>query len=395
MVFVGVNSIGKTLLVNQVLSSRFRKEFLTGKKVKLIFLEFKDKFPPTSQQLYRYWLEKSAEVFRYKLNKGEEYNDFSFYYHLGEMAKRLKPDEKAVFIVLDFQHLLLQGETFFRSLIYLQRWTYGRITFVILSEPHILECDNIWLHRFIQDLAKNRYIFLKLFDKKTILADIEREQSYLQANLGLRRSLVTRYSGGLHGVIGALCYFLHNNPKVKDGRALKKIVFGDEMFRYWINDIFSSLPPQSVRILQEVVLKEKQFSNYKHAIYGKWLIDLGFLKRNGRFRHPLMLPYLKEFTVQEQEIDTTFKLIKGQFYKGESKLRLSKQEQAILHLFVKSKGKLVTYDEIGESLWRKNTEKFSLWAISQIISRLRKKLTHYDIHPQTIRSVRAEGYIFS
>lgn len=311
------------------------------------------------------------------------------------MAKRLKPDEKAVFIVLDFQHLILQGETFFRSLIYLQRWTYGRVTFVILSEPHILECNNIWLLRFIQDLAKNKYSFLKLYDKKTVLADIEREESYLQVNLGLRRSLVTRYSGGLHGVIGALCYFLHNNPKVKDGKALKKIVFSDEMFRYWIHDIFSSLPPAAIRILQDVVLKGSLFSKYKHTTYGRWLVELGFLKRNGRFRQPLMLPYLKEFKAQEQEIDTSLKLIKGQFYTGESKLRLSRQEQAVLHLFVKSKGKLVTYDAIGEILWRKNTEKFSLWAISQIISRLRKKLTRYDIHPQTIRSVRAEGYIFS
>lgn len=61
LVFVGINSIGKTLLVNQVLSSRFRKEFLKEKKAKLIFLEFKDKFPPTSQQLYWYWLEKQPK----------------------------------------------------------------------------------------------------------------------------------------------------------------------------------------------------------------------------------------------------------------------------------------------------------------------------------------------
>lgn len=310
------------------------------------------------------------------------------------MAKRLKKKEKMVFVILDAQNILNQGEAFFKALVYLHRFTYRQISYIFLSEPQILSTSNIWAQRFIQDSTNYRFHYLKMFDRKTILADIKREESLLKTELSEKqRSLILKYSGGLHGVIGALAYFLKNNPQVRDIRGLKKIVSQDRMFQYWIEDILQSVPATSLRILKGAVSDKKAFKKHKKDIYGKWLIDLGLLRKNGSFRHPLMLPILKDFNPDRKEINHQLRFVNNQFYLRREAVKFTKNEKMVLEKLHKSKGKLVTYDAIGEVLWKNQPDKFSLWAISQIIRRLRKKLCFYSLNPKIISSQRGEGYI--
>jgi hypothetical protein len=391
-IFVGINSIGKTLLIEQIKSERFQKEFSEDKKVRFIYLDFKDKNSPKSSQLYRYWLSKTAETIDYKLPDNEIFNDYSFYFHLTEIIRSIS-EEKLVYVVQDFQKVLDQGEAFFRSLIYLHRYTYRKVLFLIFSEPQILESKNIWAQRFIQDSTNHKFNFLKLFDKKTILADIKREENFLKANIEDRKSLVMNYCGGLHGVIGAICYFLKKNPELRDFRKLKNIVDEDLMCDYWFKDIFQSLPYLSIKILKEVASDNKIFGKYKNNVYANYLIQLGMLKKNGIFPHILMLSSLSKYSIENGRGAAQLKIINNQIYLGNERLKVTKKEKAVLSVLYKSKGKLVTYDQLGENIWKDDPDRFSLWAISQIVRRLRKKLVFNFLPPQTIRSVRGEGYI--
>ena len=106
-----------------------------------------------------------------------------------------------------------------------------------------------------------------------------------------------------------------------------------------------------------------------------------------------MLSILQKYTVDHSELDNRLKLINNQFFYQRQIIKLSKQEKIVLDRLYKTKGKLVSYDAIGETLWKDDPEKYSLWAISQIIRRLRKKLTLYLLQPKIIKSVRGEGYI--
>lgn len=393
LILVGINSIGKTLLTLQLQSGSLKKTYLENEKVKFVYLEFKDKNPPTTQQLYKYWLTQTAKVLNYPLPQKETFNDFSFYSHLSETVRKLKTDEKLVFIILDAQNILNQGEAFYKALLYLHRFTYRKVSYIFLSEPQILNCQNVWVQRFIQDSTNNKFHFLKLFDKPAILADIIREEEFLKTKLTQKhQSLILKYCGGLHGVIGALAYFLKNNPQVKDIRQLRKIVFNDQMYRYWIEDIFNSLPDESIRILKEVINDRNSFSRLRKNIFGKWLIDLGFLKKNGVFRHPMIIPLLKSYSAADKDSVNKLRLSNNQFFFGKEKIRLTKNEKRVLVKLFKAKGELVTYDKIGEELWKEDPDKFSLWAISQIVRRLRKKLSFYSINPKIITSLRGEGY---
>lgn len=395
MVLVGINSIGKTLLSLQLQSKQFKKECLNDEKARMVFLEFKDKTPPSSSQLYKYWLTKTAKLLEYDLPSDEVFNDFSFYFHLTEMGKMLKDNEKLIYVILDAQNILNQGEAFYKSLVYLHRFTYRKISYILLSEPQILESRNIWVQRFIEDTINYKFLFLKLFDQPTIQADIQREEESLKTKLSEKhKSLIAKYSAGLHGVIGALAYFLKQNPQVQDIRQLRKIVFSDKMFEFWITDILHSLPTQSLRILKAMVMNKTAFKKYYNTVYGRWLIDLGLLKKNGTFLHPLMIPYVIKYQDDPSFHDNRLKYINSQFYFNREKLRLSKKEKAILAILFQAKGKAITYDKIGETIW-KNPDDFSLWAIAQLIRRLKKKLSFYGVNPNIINSHRGEGYSLS
>ena len=119
-----------------------------------------------------------------------------------------------------------------------------------------------------------------------------------------------------------------------------------------------------------------------------------FLKKDGTFRYPLLTPFIKNYSPQDLT-SPEVRRIKNSFFVGNDKMKLTKKEFMALDLLYKNKGKPVSSDSLGESIWKDNPDEFSLWAIAQIIRRLRKKLAFYFINPQRIKSVRNEGYVLN
>ena len=392
LIFIGIDSIGKTEFAEQILSEKFKYTYFPKKNNYLVFLSFKDKYSPTPAQLYKYWLSQTAELLHYRLDKNTEWNDFTFYSELSEFIKNLTPYERLVYVILDAQQLLSQNEFFFRNLIYLERYSKNKLSFILLSEPHILETTNPWARRFIQHFTNFKYYFLKTFNKKTILADIKRQEIIHKTSFKNISALILKHSSGLHGLISTYCYLLKDNPQIKSIRKLIKIVNKYDLFRYWVSNVLDSIPKKSLNILKEARGDKKYFKKYQKTIPGKWLIDLDFLKKDGTPRYPLMKPMLDEYSTGGYERSLRLRRVKHNFYILNEKLKLSKKEYVVLSILYGSIGKLITYDQIGTSLWPNQAEKFSLWAIAQIIRRLRKKLF---LVPNSIKSIRGEGYILS
>lgn len=67
---------------------------------------------------------------------------------------------------------------------------------------------------------------------------------------------------------------------------------------------------------------------------------------------------------------------------------LTKNEKRVFDLLLKNINKLVTFEEIGDVLWEDTTDKYSEYAITKLIERLKKKLP-----PRFIHSQRGVGYI--
>lgn len=69
--------------------------------------------------------------------------------------------------------------------------------------------------------------------------------------------------------------------------------------------------------------------------------------------------------------------------------KLTKNEKCLFDLLLGNKGKIVSFDALANALWKdKSDEKYSEYAITKLIERLKKKLPKYLIHSQ-----RGLGYI--
>lgn len=105
------------------------------------------------------------------------------------------------------------------------------------------------------------------------------------------------------------------------------------------------------------------------------LQKLGIIKTNKKLFSPLLEHYLKTY-----ELDNIDEIIPG----------LTSQERKILTYFLKNKGKLITKDRLAFWLGL-TTETFSLWAIYQAVSRLKRKIKG----KYQLKTLKDQGYIFT
>ncbi|EKD65611.1 MAG: hypothetical protein ACD_50C00034G0002 [uncultured bacterium] len=393
-IFVGINAIGKTYLARQVLSERFRNEFLENQKTYFVSVDLKDKVGLSTNQVLSHWLSQTKKALGLK-DELKEVNNFSFYSEMTELIKKLNPNEKMSFVVLDFQNTFGCDESFFQSLIYLSIYSYGKVSYIILSEPQILESKNLGVIRFLEKFENLRkFNFMRAFDAKTMKADIAVQGKLLGMDFKKYRTMLVKHSHGYHGISRTSCHLIKENPKLTDIRKLSKVFAENSSCQFWVKEILDSIPRESARILKEAVGNKTNFQKYPKNIYGKFLIDLTFLKKDGTFRYPLLTPFIKNYSPQDLT-SPEVRRIKNSFFVGNDKMKLTKKEFMALDLLYKNKGKPVSSDSLGESIWKDNPDEFSLWAIAQIIRRLRKKLAFYFINPQRIKSVRNEGYVLN
>lgn len=84
----------------------------------------------------------------------------------------------------------------------------------------------------------------------------------------------------------------------------------------------------------------------------------------------------------------------GNIFWNDKQLSLSKQECIVMELLIKNSGKIITYDEIGSAIWQNDfTNKFSLEAISQMVSRIRSKLDDNGVISDIVQNVQGKGYL--
>lgn len=75
---------------------------------------------------------------------------------------------------------------------------------------------------------------------------------------------------------------------------------------------------------------------------------------------------------------------------------LTRQEQDVLNILHANSGKIVSFDEIAEVLWKeKSDDKFSLEAMAKVIENLRKKIKQVGINKEIIFTKRGSGYLLS
>lgn len=82
------------------------------------------------------------------------------------------------------------------------------------------------------------------------------------------------------------------------------------------------------------------------------------------------------------------------FLDGGEWLELTRKEAALLTLFLEHPQTLVSFDQIAQLIWPDDPEKFSVWAVSKHIQRLRDRLERAGIDNRVLATRRGRGYVW-
>ncbi len=124
-----------------------------------------------------------------------------------------------------------------------------------------------------------------------------------------------------------------------------------------------------------------------------YLSNLGLLK-NGKCNIPALLAHMKDSKVRERRLI----LKNGDIYCQGINLKhtFTDQENQLLKKLLSLKGKVLSKEDIATIIWHRNAEeKYSVWAIEQLVSRLRQKIQDVEIGDDYIKTARGKGYFIN
>lgn len=76
-----------------------------------------------------------------------------------------------------------------------------------------------------------------------------------------------------------------------------------------------------------------------------------------------------------------------------AQIYLTTSEQTVMQHLIGNRDKIVSFDSLGNVLWGENSEKFSLYAISRILSNIRKKIRNAGFINELIYTARGRGVL--
>ncbi|MFC1790826.1 winged helix-turn-helix domain-containing protein, partial [Patescibacteria group bacterium] len=77
------------------------------------------------------------------------------------------------------------------------------------------------------------------------------------------------------------------------------------------------------------------------------------------------------------------------------KVPFSPTEEQILKKLISTRDEATSYYELGDLIWKNDPDKFSLWALSRMIYKIRDKLYRNGLSPEHIKNLRGRGYYYT
>jgi DNA-binding response OmpR family regulator len=110
--------------------------------------------------------------------------------------------------------------------------------------------------------------------------------------------------------------------------------------------------------------------------------------------HELVLRVRKLLQVGELHIgELTIDLKARRVMRGEEEVRLTALEYDLLAYLAQNAGRVVSYDELLNSVWGYDYDRGTHWQVKTAIKRLRRKIENDSANPNYIVNVRRAGYM--
>jgi DNA-binding winged helix-turn-helix (wHTH) protein len=168
--------------------------------------------------------------------------------------------------------------------------------------------------------------------------------------------------------------------------------YEEEGMRFRLEAIYSSLQSSEQALIEKIATKKRNFtSEENHSLIH--MRKLNFFNAQNRFQigmfdafHQHRLSGTHRLTLEDSTVTLNSIPLDR---------LLSRKEYRIVKVLLENKGETVSRDTIASRIWpTKTQEKYSDWAIDQLMTRIRKRLVELSLPPKLISVVRGKGYRF-
>lgn len=311
---------------------------------------------------------------------------------------------KITFFLGEFDELSFAKSIFYNNLKSIWSVFRPRLTYVFLAREDLATPAKTVKYGELNEALLENVVFVPM-DRENIPYMIKRNEKMLGRSLSEKEKKVIEKVCGAHPFLvkaATRIVALQDGEKRKE-KELENFLLQHYQLRSAVQKILNLRTKEEKNILMQISQGEKTNLASRE---GRGLSTLGLIfKGSDKKFHPFSLLFekailhtIKKPTVMPtKKADLSFDEKTGLIIYGNQSVeeKFTRQEYDLLSLFLKESNKLHSRDRIGEVLWGEESyEKYSNWAIDQIVSKIRKKLKELGVKPRLV-TVRGRGYKLS
>lgn len=309
-----------------------------------------------------------------------------------EIERILAQSYRLIFILSGFESINFPS-SFFNNLKALWQLDKKKIHFIFGVAKNIFAPDNFGEYDHLREVLTQNVVYFPIFEE----TEAEFVYEYLLKKYSHRiepknKKLILDFGGGHPALIRACQRSFNEHPQIAPKESLNFLAKRFEV-KIILEDIWHGFDKEEKDYLKKLA-KERAWREIAPERLLKLRVVISEKGKNKLFSE-LMTDFILK---QKEEISklsldeaTEEILINGQAAKEGFSLKV----YDLLVFFLKNKGRVVSRDELGNVLWGDEAyNKYSDWAIDQLISQLRKKIDSIGAKGKSLKTVRGRGYRF-
>ncbi len=204
------------------------------------------------------------------------------------------------------------------------------------------------------------------------------------------RQMIVNNCGGYFWLVVQAMRTFRNNP----GFFVRELLQTEDM-KIKLEVTWERFLPSEKAVILKVVKGQADFSKTeRHSLNFLRKIQVLERTKNG---YALQVPILEDFIVKletpvkMQVTDDSMVVLNGVNVSS----HFSTKEKTVLVYLLKNQGVVVSRQQLAKEIWGEGKEgDYSDWALDQIITRLRKKLSRLNVAQKSLKTVKRKGFKF-
>lgn len=308
----------------------------------------------------------------------------------------IKENFYVVFLLNDFEYLFHFPDTIFRNLESILAINKSEINFAFFSTSNIVKQESLSkLHNLKYAVTQNIHYQTILTEKESVYIIDKLAIGLKLTLLNKTKQLLLELCGGHPQLIKYSLYLVKELGELN--KNLKLLLLSNIQLLNICNDAWRNFNEEEKQILIHVFKTGKIPTPILNQ--ADFLTKTNVLILQVDKKYKIFCELFSQFVHNQIPND---KLVydekTSQIFLGAKSVgnKFTFQESKLLVYFIKNENKIISRDEVAQTLWGKNyIESYSDWSIDKLISVLRKKMNLIGFSSKSILTLKKRGFSFS